>query len=199
MHTQVILIVLLEIYNSYVTTSMTSTRFNASSLFDSFEGLFDTKEGNFDGSYTEQDDVNVKIQISTSNDNSTYTSYQDYILGNYKARYIKLRVKLDTTNFASTPAISALSAVIDMPDRTFALDEIASGTASGGKAVTFTPAFKALQALAISADNLATGDFYVITSKSATGFTIKFSNSGGTVVDRTFGYVAKGFGYLESS
>ena len=187
------------IYNSYVTTSMTSTRFNASSLFDSFEGLFDTKEGNFDGSYTEQDDVNVKIQISTSNDNSTYTSYQDYILGNYKARYIKLRVKLDTTNFASTPAISALSAVIDMPDRTFALDEIASGTASGGKAVTFTPAFKALQALAISADNLATGDFYVITSKSATGFTIKFSNSGGTVVDRTFGYVAKGFGYLESS
>ena len=86
-----------------------------------------------------------------------------------------------------------------MPDRTVAVDDIASTTASGGKAVTFSPAFKDLQGLAISADNLATGDFYEITSKSATGCTIKFKNSGGSVVDRTFGYVAKGYGYLESS
>ena len=109
-------------------------------------------------------------------------------------RYLKLRVKLDTTNFASTPAISALSAVVDMPDRTVAVDDIASTTASGGKAVTFSPAFKALQGLAISADNLATGDFYEITSKSATGFTIQFFNSSNAGVNRTFDYVAKGFG-----
>ena len=143
------------IFNSYVTTSMTSSRFNANSLFDSFEGLFDSQEGNFDGSYTEFDDVDAKIQISTSNDNSTYSDYQDYVLGDYKARYIKLRAKLTTTN--------------------------------------------ALEGLGISADNLATGDFYIISAKSATGFTIKFSNSSGSVVDRTFGYVAKGYGYLESS
>ena len=148
------------IFNSYVTTTMTSARFNANSLFDSFEGLFDAQEGNFDGGYTEFDDVSAKIQISTSTDNSTYTDYQDYVLGNYKARYIKLRAKLETNNPASTPAI---------------------------------------QGLGISADNLATGDFYEITSKSATGFTIKFKNSSGTVIDRTFGFVAKGFGYLESS
>ena len=187
------------IYNSYVTTSLTSSRFNENSLFDSFEGLFDDQTGNFDGNYTEQDDVNAKVQISTSNDNSTYTDYQDYVLGNYKARYIKLRVKMTTTNADSTPAISGLSATIDMPDRTVAVDDIASGTASGGKAVTFSPAFKELQGLGISADNLSTGDFYEITSKSATGFTIKFKNSGGSVIDKTFGYVAKGFGFLESS
>ena len=187
------------IYNSYVTTSLTSSRFNENSLFDSFEGLFDEQTGDFDGNYTEQDDVNAKVQISTSNDNTTYTDYQDYVLGNYKARYIKLRVKMTTTNADSTPAISALSATIDMPDRTVAVDDIASGTASGGKAVSFSPAFKELQGLGISADNLATGDFYEITSKSATGFTIKFKNSGGSVIDRTFGYVAKGFGFLESS
>ena len=86
-----------------------------------------------------------------------------------------------------------------MPDRTVAVDDIASTTAGGGKAVTFSPAFKALQGLGVSADNLATGDFYIISAKSATGFTIKFSNSSGAVVDRTFGYVAKGYGYLESS
>ena len=187
------------IYNSQVTTSMTSIRFNANTLFDSFEGLFDTQEGNFDGSYTEQDDVDAKIQISTSNDNSTYSDFADYILGDYKARYIKLRVKMTTTNADSTPAISALSATIDMPDRTVAVADTASTTAGGGKAITFAPAFKDLQGLGISTSNLATGDFYELSSKSATGFTIKFKNSGGTVVDRTFDFVAKGYGYLESS
>ena len=187
------------IFNSYVTTSMTSSRFNANSLFDSFEGLFDSQEGNFDGSYTEFDDVDAKIQISTSNDNSTYTDYQDYVLGNYKARYIKLRAKLTTTNADSTPAISVLSATIDMPDRTVAVADTSSTTASGGKAITFSPAFKELQGLGISASNLATGDFYELSSKSATGFTIKFKNSSGSVVDRSFDFVAKGYGYLESS
>ena len=187
------------IYNSQVTTSMTSTRFNANSLFDSFEGLFDSQEGNFDGSYTEQDDVDAKLQISTSNDNSTYSDFADYILGDYKARYIKLRVKMTTTNADSTPAISALSATIDMPDRTVAVANTASTTASGGKAITFSPAFKDLQGLGISASNLATGDFYELSSKSTTGFTIKFKNSSGSVVDRSFDFVAKGFGYLESS
>ncbi len=187
------------IYNAQVTTSMTSTRFNPNSLFDSFEGLFDDQEGDFDGNYTEQDDVDAKIQISTSNDNTTYSDFADYILGDYKARYIKLRVKMTTTNADSTPAISALSATIDMPDRTVAVANTASTTASGGKAITFSPAFKELQGLGISASNLETGDFYELSSKSATGFTIKFKNSSGSVVDRTFDFVAKGFGFLESS
>ena len=187
------------IYNAQVTTSMTSTRFNANSLFDSFEGLFDSQEGDFDGNYTEQDDVDAKIQISTSNDNSTYSDFADYILGDYKARYIKLRVKMTTLNSDSTPAISALSATIDMPDRTVAVANTASTTSSGGKAITFSPAFKDLQGLGISASNLTTGDFYELSSKSATGFTIKFKNSSGAVVDRSFDFVAKGFGYLESS
>lgn len=187
------------IYNSYVTTSMTSSRFNANSLFDSFEGLFDSQEGNFDGGYTEFDDVNAVIQISTSNDNVTYTDYQDYVLGNYKARYINLRAKLSTTNADSTPAISALSATIDMPDRVVAEDNISATTS--GKTVTFSPAFKALQGLGIEIDDLDQNEHYVISSKSATGFTINFYQGSGTGVPvaKDFGYVAKGYGYLESS
>ena len=49
------------------------------------------------------------------------------------------------------------------------------------------------------AHRLDTGDFYELTSKSATGFTIKFKNSSGTVVSRDFDYVAKGYGYVESA
>ena len=153
----------------------------------------------FDGSYAEFDDVNVQIKISLSNDNSTYTDYRNYILGDYKARYIKLRAVLTTTTVTSAPAITILSATVDMPDRTYGDGTISSGTASGGKAITYAPAFKAVQALGISASNLATGDFYEITNKTATGFTIKFKNSSNAVIDRTFDYVAKGYGNLESS
>jgi len=187
------------IFTSRVTINCDFTRFDPTSLFDAFGGNFDAREGLFDGSYSEFDDINVQIKIATSNDNSSYTAYRNYVLGDYKARYIKLRAILTTTGLTSAPAISTLSATVDMPDRTFGDGTISSGTASGGKVITYSPAFKEVQALGISASNLATGDFYEITNKTATGFTIKFKNSSNAVVDRTFDYVAKGYGNLESS
>ena len=81
-----------------------------------------------------------------------------------------------------------------MPDRITAEDDIVSG--AGSKAVTFSPNFKGLQGISISAQNLASGDYYVITSKSVTGFTITFYNSSDSAVSRTFDYVAKGFGEI---
>lgn len=187
------------IYTSRVTISLAFTRFDPTTLFDSFGGNFDDREGLFDGAYTEFNDVNVQMQISTSNDNSSYTDFRNYVLGDYKARYIKIRAVLTTDTITAAPAISTLSATIDMPDRTFGQGDISSTTASGGKVISYSPAFKEVQALGISASNLATGDFYEITNKTATGFTIKFKNSSGAVIDRTFDYVAKGYGHLEAS
>tara|TARA_X000001388_G_scaffold73163_1_gene64579 strand:- start:1603 stop:4536 length:2934 start_codon:yes stop_codon:yes gene_type:complete len=187
------------IYNSRVTFTCKFNRFDTASLFDSILGLFDSQTGNFEGGYTEHNDVNVELLIATSTDGTNYNDYRNYVLGDYTASHIKLRVKLTCDVDTVTPAIYELSASVDMPDRTTAEDDVASGTASGGKAVTFSPAFKELQGLGISAQSLATGDFYELTSKSATGFTIKFKNSSGSVVNRSFDYVAKGYGYVESA
>ena len=187
------------IFNSRVTFTCKYNRFDTASLFDSRLGLFDSQTGNFDGGYTEHNDVNVELLIATSTDGSTYNDFRTYVLGDYTASHIKLRVKLTCDVDTATPAIYELSASVDMPDRTTAEDNVTSGTASSGKVVTFSPAFKELQGLGISAQSLATGDFYELTSKSATGFTIKFKNSSGTVVSRDFDYVAKGYGYVESA
>jgi hypothetical protein len=189
------------IYDSIVTFSTTLTRFDSETFFDSQPNNFDDREGLFDGNYTEQNDTNVEYLISTSTDNVTYTGFRTYVTGEYKARYIKLRVKLTTDSNTATPSISALSATVDMPDRTLAESDISSGTASGGKVITFSPAFKELQGLGISAQNLNSGEHYEISSKSATGFTIKFIQGSGStnVIDRQFDYVAKGYGYVESS
>jgi hypothetical protein len=53
--------------------------------------------------------------------------------------------------------------------------------------------FISTPAIGVSAQGLATGDFYEITSKSTNGFDITFKNSGGTAISKTFDYIAKGY------
>jgi len=62
------------------------------------------------------------------------------------------------------------------------------------KVITFNKAFQATPAIGIGAQDLQTGDYYTLSSKSRTGFTITFYNSSDTAISRTFDYVAKGYG-----
>ena len=154
----------------------------------------------FDGDESTYDDVSVAFYVSTTNDNPagtpTWSAWRPFFVGDYTARAFKFKCILTTEDPQATPAISLLSVSIDMPDRVTSADDIASGTAAGGKVVNFVKAFKATPALGIAAQNLQQGDFYEITTKSPSGFTIRFKDSGGTVVNRTFDYVAKGYGAL---
>ena len=184
------------VYTSHITANVSVTRVDYLTLFDSAEGLFDDREGDFDGDVQPFDDTNVELQVATTDDDPagtpTYSAFRRFIVGDYKARALKFRAILTSTDAQATPKVTALSVTVDMPDRTIGESDIASG--AGAKAITFAPAFKDLQGLGISAQNLSSGDYYVITSKSASGFTITFYNSSDTAVDRTFDYVAKGYG-----
>jgi hypothetical protein len=82
---------------------------------------------------------------------------------------------------------------VDVPDRIESANNVAVG--AGGLSVTFPNAFYATPAIAVTAENMATGDYALITAKSAAGFTIQFKNSAGTGVARTMDWIAKGFGY----
>jgi hypothetical protein len=46
--------------------------------------------------------------------------------------------------------------------------------------------------------NMNSGEFYQVTNKTTTGFTITFKESNGTIVDRTFDYVAQGHGKISA-
>ena len=66
---------------------------------------------------------------------------------------------------------------------------------AGAKVVTFSKAFYQTPKLGITASNMATGDYYVISSESRTGFSITFFNSSNeATIDRVFSYQANGFG-----
>ena len=93
--------------------------------------------------------------------------------------------------------VSGIGISVDMEKRMESDEDIASTT--GTKAITYTNAFYASPAVGISAQNMATGDTYTISSKSATGFSIAFTNSSGSGINRTFDYVAQGYGLKSAS
>ncbi len=189
-----------DVFTSRVTATIETTRIDYVNTFDARDGLFDSGIGTFDGDINDFDDVNVEFYVSVTNDDPTssptWSSWKQFFVGDYTARAIKFKVVLTSIDPQATPAIVALSVVVDMPDRVIAGDDIASGTDAGGKVVTFNKSFKVAPALGISAQNMQQGDFYEITTKAASGFTIRFKDSGGNVVNRTFDYVAKGYGAL---
>ena len=138
-------------------------------------------------------DIDVYVSTTQTDPNASpvWTSYRPFVVGSYTARGFRFRAELTSSDSQETPAIEELVAEIKLPTRTESDNDIQSG--AGAKAIAFTTPFKTLLAVSISVGDMQSGDFYGITSKSATGFTITFYNSGGTPVDRLFDYVATGF------
>ena len=191
-----------SVYTSRVTANMNLVNFSSVDLFDSVTGNFDDRDGDFDGDPSEFDDTNSELLVATTegdpSGSPTYTDFRKFFVGDYKARAFKFKVQMTSTKGTATHQISALSVTVDMPDRVVAEADIVSGTSTSGKTVTYSPAFKVLQGVGISAQNLTSGDYYAITNKSETGFTIEFFNSSNATVSRTFDYVARGYGELAS-
>ena len=191
------------VFTNRITATVLSERLDYINLFDDATGNFDDRSGVFDGDVNTYGDTNVELQIARTTDDPasaspTYTAFQRFNVGDYVGRGFKFKAILTSTNVQSSPKITQLSVQVDMPDRVFSETDVSSGTDTNGKVITYSPAFKAIQGIGISASNLASGDYYVITNKSATGFTIEFFNSSNSTIDRTFDYVVRGFGELST-
>ena len=177
-------------HTARITASLTQTSDNPDDLFDNRSGLFDSASSNFDGDTPAN--CNAHIEIATSDNNITYTAFQNFVIGNYTARYFKFRVVLISRDLASTPVVSEVTVTIDMEDRIFSGNDITSG--AGTYTVTFTNPYKSVNyAVGVTGEDLATGDFFVVENKTITGFDLTFKNSGGTAISRTFDYLAKGY------
>jgi len=163
-------------------------------LFDSGRGasLFDNAPGPFDGSSGSQCDAYLQIGSSESSLGaiSSYSNISQQ--ATIKGRYFKFRLKLTSGNNKARPEVSKMQMKLVLEKRLESEEDVASG--AGAKAITYTNAFYASPAVGIAAQNMATGDYYTITSKTKTGFTITFYNSSAAAQNRTFDYVAKGYG-----
>jgi len=159
----------------------------------------------FDGSIA--NDANAKIAVRTTTDNPsgspTYTSFNDFANGTFRARGFQFRITLETNDTAQNMNLQQAGYSATMQSRTEQSSVIASG--AGAKAVTFTAPFfvgtsalgnlnSFLPAVSISAQNMASGDYFELSSISGTGFTVHFKNSSNASIDRNFTYSAVGFG-----
>jgi hypothetical protein len=176
-------------FTARITASITQTSTDRDRLFDNVAGLFDDQLSNFDGDAPSN--CRSIIQISTSSDDVTYTAFRNFSVGDYTARYYKFQLLMQSDDLGSTPLVYALSVTVDMEDRITSESDVVSGT--GTKTVTYPITYKIVPALGVTAQNMTTGDSYLITSKSTTGFQIAFTNSGASGVSRTFDYIAKGY------
>ena len=154
------------------------------------------------------DDVNAELYVRKTDDNPssspTYTDWQPLANGVLKARAFQFKVILTSDDTAQNVLVDELGYVAELQQRTEqSSTTIASGTSA--KAVTFTNAFftgtstlgganSALPTIGITPQNMATGDYFELSSISRTGFTVTFKNSSDAIVDRNFDYMATGFG-----
>ena len=113
-------------YTVRVTASLTQTVDNIDNLFDSALGLFDDGASNFDGDSPAN--CNAHLEIALSADNITYTSFRNFVVGDYTARYFKFRLVMTSFDLASTPVVSALSVTIDVEDTIQNGNDLVSGT-----------------------------------------------------------------------
>lgn len=184
------------LYTSRVTATIKSVRVDYVGNFDSATGLFDARQGLFDGDVNAFDDVDAEMQVRYTQDDPTgtptWTSWRTFQVSDIRAWGMEFRCRMTTTDDQATPAVSHLSVTVDMPDRVERGFDISSGASA--KSVTFPNAFQATPAIGIGAQDLQTGDYYEISSKTRSGFIITFKNSSGTAVDRTFDYSAVGYG-----
>jgi hypothetical protein len=164
--------------------------------FDGAAGLFDSRAGQFDGDPDQFDTTSAKLQVRyTDNDPAgtpTWSAWQSFIVGDISARAMQFRVLMTSTSGTATPAVRALAAQIDMPERVQAQSDI---TFTGTTNITFPSAFKDTPAIGIALANLADGERYTITSKSRTGFTITIYDGLSVSTNSVdLDYVAKGYG-----
>ena len=175
-----------------------------SDLFDARQSAFPTT-GNFDG--TEANDVDAQLFVRTTQDDPsgspTYTAFQPFASGTFKARGFQFRTVLTSTDPDQDIRVFELGYTAKIQARQEIRTNITQN--AGATAYTFDNVFftgtaallganSNLPSVNITAQNLASGDYFVITNLSGTGFTIDFKNSSNASIGKNFSYTAVGFG-----
>lgn len=142
------------------------------------------------------DAVNAEMYVRTTNDDPAgtpvYGDWNQFANAIVRGRGFQFKTLATSTNPSINIIIDELGVEMELQLRTEQSAVLASG--AGALAVTFDYAFYQAPNIGITANNMATGDFFLITAVTRLGFTVEFKNSAGTAVNRQFSYTAVGYG-----
>ena len=188
-----------------------SEGFNISDQFDAIPNL--DARLNFDGAAVDR--LKARLTVQTSNDNSTYTSFTNLRNGSFVGRFFKFRANLISVDTNENIRFDELGFDASLPSRVenkyissgnVISTPIQSGTSASGIDIVFankfftgtsdiggsTTAF--IPVIGISPYDFSSGDYFVLSNVTGTGFTIVFKNSSDAVIDVKFSFQALGYG-----
>lgn len=182
-----------DVYTSRLTATLIAFAANFSGDFFDQVDFFDP----VDFFRVNPEDWSVTLQFRSTNSDplaspSDFTEWRDFVVGDVTARAFEFRIILRANEYGVTPIVTSLKVNIDMPDRIISEKDLTCTVA--GLRVDFIPPFRGLTGSGIAAQDLATGDYYEVSSKDETGFNIIFKDVSDNPVERTFDYVAAGYG-----
>jgi len=182
-----------ETYTSRLTANLSSSVTVASDLIDYRTANIDTWN-NFDGASS--DAITAVLELRTTNNNPasnpTWTDWAPFLVGDYHARAYEFRVIVTNTDSDYNIAITALSVTVDMPDRVEKASDLSVSASS--TAVSFDSNFKAVPVVGVTMNDSNSGDYFRVTSKARTGFTVQCFNSSNTGIVRSINWQAVGYG-----
>lgn len=178
------------VFTSRLTATLETYGFDASDLIDSRASV-DSWASVDGGSIT---DVAAVLQVRSTDDDPAGTpawgDWSPFVTGDWTARAFEFRVLASRGELTHNIAIAGLQVVVDMPDRIASGNDLACPP--GGMTVNFPTPFYATPALGITAQGMATGDYYAV-SKTLADFNIQFFNAAGSGVSRTYDYIARSY------
>jgi hypothetical protein len=181
------------IYDVNLTRRLSVLPFNVSSLFDENLGELDTW-GDFDG--VDVSDANAVIYVRSTPDNPagspTWGEWRVCNNNILRGRGFQFKVVATSDQISQNVIVDDLGVVVELQQRAERSIQLTSG--AGAYVATFVNAFYDAPAVSITPLNMATGDYFTLSSVSATGFQVAFFNSGGSPVSRQFTYTAVGYG-----
>tara|TARA_R100001082_G_scaffold90405_1_gene56883 strand:+ start:2776 stop:6108 length:3333 start_codon:yes stop_codon:yes gene_type:complete len=162
----------------------------------------------WDGVTADKVNAAFELRLTTDDPSSspTWGNWMPCANGTFNGRGFQFRTNLTSSSTDQNILVDQLGYIASLDQRTEqSAGLVASGTSGSGKSLTFDKAFftgtssllganSRLPSIGIVAQNMASGDYYNVTSVSATGFTVIFKNSSNNPIDRSFYWTAVGFG-----
>lgn len=125
-----------------------------------------------------------------------WTEWRKFTRGDFTGRIFQFRLKLISNKASVSPRVFDGVIVADMPDRVETINNLVS-SASNPTNVTYSSAFKGPGTspnIQITQDNASRGDYFQISNKTLSGFSIIFYDNSDIQVSRSFDVSVKGYG-----
>ncbi|MHA6234297.1 TipJ family phage tail tip protein [Pseudomonas fluorescens group sp. PF-69] len=138
--------------------------------------------------------ASLALWVRTSDvvDPVAWSAWKPFVVGDYRARLFDFELRGSVQQSTNWIDISKLEVVIDMPDRIESGNDLA--VTADGLVISYTPPFNAPPAVSLTAQGLSPGDYFDVSAKTVTGFTVFIRNSSGVAKSGcSIDYISKGY------